>query len=76
MAYDETPTTILGDPMFRKKKALVRILDVPTPMIIEPTFIAVNLPNNKVMIIHGNFENITDDDANLLAHKARTKLAV
>lgn len=61
--------------MFRKKKVLVRILDSPMKMIIEPKFILVPLPDGKVLILHGHFEHIRDADAFDLAYKAVTKIA-
>lgn len=61
--------------MFRKKKALVRILDTPLKMIIEPTFILAPLPDGKVLILHGNFEHIRDEDAFHLVANASDKIA-
>lgn len=62
--------------MFLKKKPVhARIIDVPNKMYIEPTFIAVPLPNGKVLILHGNFEQIRDEDANLLVQNTLHKIA-
>lgn len=62
--------------MFRLRKPVhVRIIDVPSSMYIEPTFIAVPLPNGKVLVLHGNFESISDDDADLLVQNRLDKMA-
>lgn len=60
--------------MFRKKKVLVRILDTPLKMIIEPTFILTPLPDGRVMILHGNFENIPDAEAFRIVKDTTDKL--
>lgn len=66
--------------MFRKKQALVRILDTPITLMIKPELILVPYrdPNgkDKVILITGCFENITDDEAQQLAADATQKLHV
>lgn len=59
----------------RSKPTFVRILDVPNKMYIEPNFIATPLPDGKLMIIHGNFDGITDANANLHVQNALDKIA-
>lgn len=60
--------------MFGKKKVRVRILDVPLKMIIEPTFILAPLPDGKVLILHGDFENIRDEEAFRIVSNASDKI--
>ncbi len=60
----------------RKKKVLVRILDSPRSMIIDPKFIAVPLPNGKILILQGDFENVSDQEAFRLAANAADQAKV
>lgn len=41
------------------KKTHVRIIDTDK-MIIEKSFVAVPLPDGKMLIQHGNFEDVPD----------------
>lgn len=63
-----------------KKKALVRILDTPLKMQINPEVILVpyidERGQNKVLLITGSFENITDQAAYLLASDAVDRVRV
>lgn len=63
--------------MFRQKQALVRILDSPLKLQILPEVILVPYMDengqNKILMITGKFENITDQAAYLLAAQATEK---
>lgn len=64
----------------RKKKVLVRILDSPRSMVIDPAFILVPLPDGKLLILHpnngGTFETISDQEAFRLASEAENRMHV
>jgi hypothetical protein len=63
--------------MFRKKKAIVRILDSPLRLQIFPEVILVpytdGLAGGQILMITGNFEHITDQEAYRLAADATDK---
>lgn len=60
--------------MFSKKQALVRVLDTPLTLMIKPELILVpytdSTGQSKVILITGNFENITNTEAQQLADDA------
>lgn len=64
--------------MFRKKQALVRILDTPLKLEIKPEVILVPYTDqngqSKILMITGKFENITDQEAYRIAANATDKL--
>jgi hypothetical protein len=59
----------------RQPSTVVRLLDVPIKMTIEPNFIITPIGEDKVMIIYGTFTHVKDQDAYKIVENAITKIA-
>lgn len=64
---------------FRKESVFVaRVLDTPLPIIIEKESLTAQVPGSpdKILIIRGRFEHISDADAFFKVRKQLDKLGV